>query len=217
VAGWGRTIVLASGLTAGMMAPGLAAKLPPCPPKHAQLFIAPMGEPFRAPADAPYPMATWFAGADSNGDGKLSFAEYIADADRFFAKLDSDHDGEILPEEVTAYEKTVPEIALYGHAGGDRLPRKSKKEAYGGPLGAGRWGLLNIPQPVSSADTDYNRAVSREEFRAAAKARFDQLDVQSNGGPTGALILARLPKPPALIEATVCDPNRPWPKPKARD
>ena len=46
--------------------PAPAAKLPPCQPKHDQLFIAPMGEPFRAGPNDPYPSALWFARADTN-------------------------------------------------------------------------------------------------------------------------------------------------------
>src|ERR1051326_4065392 len=91
--------------------PGEAAKLPPAEPKHEQLFSAPMGEPFRAGANDPYPSALWFAQADADHDGKLTKAEMLADADRFFVKLDSDRDGEITPPENRTYEdQMVPEI-----------------------------------------------------------------------------------------------------------
>jgi hypothetical protein len=59
----------------------------------------------------------------------------------------------------------------------------------GGALqGAARYSLLNIPEPVAAADTDFNRGVSREEFRQAALARFQLLD----GGHQGRLTLAQL-------------------------
>ena len=32
--------------------------------------------------------------------------------------------------------------------------------------GAARYGLLNIPEPVAAADTDFNRAITLEEFSA---------------------------------------------------
>ena len=57
------------------------------------LFISPMGEPFRAPISQPYPSATWFAGADANHDGVLSREEFRADALRFFKLLDVTKDG----------------------------------------------------------------------------------------------------------------------------
>ncbi len=93
-----------------------------------QLFISPAGEPFRAPADAPYPVAAWFAGADANHDGALSRDEFVADAARFFAVLDADHDEVIDGFEVSTYEKKIaPEILLGGMAMGG-----------GGPDGGGR-------------------------------------------------------------------------------
>ena len=56
----------------------------------------------------------------------------------------------------------------------------------GGPQGAARYALLNIPEPVAAADTNFDRAISRNEFRQAAIARFELLDT----GHTGRLALA---------------------------
>ncbi|WP_231638963.1 hypothetical protein [Sphingomonas profundi] len=193
-----------------------AKKLPPCPPKAAQLFIAPMGEPFRAGPDAPDPMTVWFVRLDADRDGRITPAEFAADADRFFARLDTDRDGELIPSEVTAYERDIaPEIRLYTPRGaaGMRPPTRAerkKAEGYGDPLGAGRWAFLNIPEPVAAADADFNRGVSLAEFRAAAADRFAQLDKAK----AGALTLATLPKTPAQSAATNCDPTRVAPPPK---
>ena len=52
-------------------------------------------------------MAVWFRGADANGDGKLTRDEFVADAARFFAKLDTNHDGVIDGFELKAYETEV--------------------------------------------------------------------------------------------------------------
>lgn len=145
-------------------------KLPPCPPKGPQLFISPMGEPFRAGPDDPYPVDRWFAQADKDHDGRLTQAEVVADADRFFAVLDEDKDGEIIPGEVIRYERDIaPEIRLYERKTMDRKAIKKLKDApaYGEPIGAGRWSFTNIPQPVVAADTDFNRGVTLAEFRAA--------------------------------------------------
>lgn len=204
-------------LLVGMAAPAFAApRLPACPPPRPQLFLSPMGEPFRAPAGAAYPLAAWFARADANGDGAITLAEMTADADRFFALLDVDHDGEILPDEVARYEREIaPEVQLYarnanpfgtGTRAEMRDIRRSKKDAqYGGAMGAGRYTFLNIPEPVEAADGDFNRAVDRAEFRAAAIARFRQLDTAG----TGRLTLATLPKTPAQVAASACDPTLP--------
>jgi len=199
-------------------APAIARKPPPCPPPGPQLFLSPMGEPFRAGPGQPYPVATWFARADADSDSRLSPAEMIADADRFFATLDTDHDGEIIPEEMSRYEREVaPEIRLYvaGRQTGPREERRSrgnKPEPYGAPLGAGRFAFLNLPQPVSAADDDLNRGVSREEFRKAAADRFRQIDRTS----LGYLIIANLPLTPVQQLAANCtppDPGRPPERP----
>ena len=76
-------------------------------------FISPMGEPFRAHTAADDTLADWFRQADRNHDGFLTIDEMQADAERFFARLDTDHDGEIGPDEIAAYEYQVaPEIQV---------------------------------------------------------------------------------------------------------
>jgi Ca2+-binding EF-hand superfamily protein len=169
-------------------------------------FISPMGEPFRAHSASDDTLADWFYQADSNRDGILTAAEMQADADRFFAKLDTDRDGEIGPDEIAHYEYEVaPEIQVMsrtrrapGQAAPARLPddpyddskkdrRRRDDQAYaslglGGALqGAARYSLLNIPEPVAAADTDFNRGISRQEFRDAALARFQLLDKAHQG------------------------------------
>src|SRR5689334_25157246 len=47
--------------------------------------------------------------------------------------------------------------------------------------GAGRFGLLDLPEPVVSADSNFNRGVSQAEFRQAAAQRFIALDVDHHG------------------------------------
>lgn len=194
-----------------LSAPAIAKpKLPPCPPKQPQLFIAPMGEPFRAGPDDAYPVATWFAHADADRDGRLTRAELVADAAKFFATLDTDHDGEITPGEVIHYEHDVaPEIRLYsrGPRSGDMHGKKRKRSkdqpAYGAPIGAGRWALVNTPEPVISADADFNRGITLDEFRAAASERFDAIDTAR----AGVLTLAGLPLTPAQAAMTNCEPQ----------
>jgi Ca2+-binding EF-hand superfamily protein len=136
------------------------------PPAGAQArgrpFISPMGEPFfgRQGEDG---LAAWFAQADRNRDGRLSVDELADDAQRFFLTLDTNQDGEIDPDEVTHYEVFI------------------KPGATDNEVGAGRLGLLQIPEPVTSADSNFNRGVSAEEFRQAAKSRFQLLDVSRSG------------------------------------
>lgn len=190
---------------------------PRCAPNAQQLFISPMGEPFRAAPGAPYPSANWFARADSDHDGKLMMAEFVKDAEGYFETLDLNHDGEIDPAELTAYETKVPEVQMYAMGGGpggghwrqetqggssdsDDAPQQPAYPVYDGPMGAGSWTFLNIPQPVASADSDLNRGVSAREFRAAAIKRFGLIDTAH----TGALTMATLMHTPAQDEAIAC-------------
>ena len=181
-------------------------------------FISPMGEPFRAHTPADDTLADWFYQADTNRDGFLTAAEMVADAERFFARLDTNHDGLIDPDELAQYEyELAPEIQVMSrtkHAPGqsapvvkqdypggdmdadagrgtrgetrrDRRARADEDESSlgidGALQGAARYSLLNIPEPVAAADTDFNRAITLQEFRAAAIARFELLDRTHQG------------------------------------
>jgi len=109
------------------------------------LFVSPAGQPFRAAPGQPAPMAAWFAEADTDHDGAISFAEFQADFRRWFAALDTNHDGEIAPDEVTRYETEIlPEIAStrggFGFGGGDGGRAGGGRGGMGGGGGMGRRG-----------------------------------------------------------------------------
>jgi hypothetical protein len=181
-------------------------------------FISPMGEPFRPPSSGEAPVARWFVLADRNQDGALTADEMQADADRFFARLDENHDGQIDPQEIIAYEYDVApdvqvnsqwkrprgEIAAKPEPDKDRpswdsaRKREDRYDGYrsDGLQGAARYGLLNIPQPVASADADFNRLVTLAEFRQAAAYRFTLLDSHGHGRITLAELETRLPTRP---------------------
>lgn len=181
-------------------------------------FISPMGEPFRPPSSGEAPIARWFVRADQNHDGTLTAEEMQADADRFFARLDSNHDGQIDPQEISAYEHEIaPDVQVNSQwkrpRGGiaakpeperDRpawdgsRKREDRYDGYrsDGLQGAARYGLLNIPQPVASADADFNRLITLTEFRQAASYRFKLLDSHGQGRITLAELETRLPTRP---------------------
>ncbi len=203
-------------LLATLLAAAAPAQKPPKIPRDApyclapdapRLFLSPMGEPFRAKAGEPDPAATWFAAADADRDGRLTPVEFTGDARRFFQTLDRDRDGALVPEEVAIYERSVPETALFRPRGeqATRPPRRGKADAgYGGEMGAGRYGFLNVPQPIWSADLDLDRGVTLAEFERAAGKRFLLLD----RGRAGALTLAALGQTPAAAErAGPCQPR----------
>ena len=158
------------------------------------LFISPMGEPFRGPS-AKLMLRQWFDAADSNHDGSLAAAEMRSDAARVFKLLNRNGDSEIDPTELAIYEiQVVPEVRV----GATVIDRGSS--SYGGPdaaqtadsqtkrlkqaaprQGAGRFGLLATPNPVASADINFNRGISADEFTRAARVRFGLLDANHDG------------------------------------
>jgi hypothetical protein len=143
-------------------------------------FVSPMGEPFYSNTGTNDGLATWFAKVDADHDQAITTDEMKADADKFFDRLDRNKDGEIDPDEMTIYEQTIQ-------------------------ARSGRYSLLNIQQPVMSADTNFNRGVSLEEFRSAAAKRFRTLDVTG----TGRLTLASLD---GIREAAAAAAKRPFNK-----
>jgi hypothetical protein len=167
-----------------------------------QIFVAPSGELFEAPADLPYPVADWFAGADTNHDGKLMEAEFDADFLRFFAKLDLDRDGVINGKELEQYEiDLAPELHSASYSGwgsddqdvdenGEKRARRIGSYMAGHPVGAGRFGLLQIPEPVAAMDVTLRGRISRQDAQDAADYRFSLLDSQQRGY----LLLADLPR-----------------------
>jgi len=204
-------------------------------------FISPMGEPFRPPSKGEAPIARWFTQADFNRDGMLTADEMQADADRFFAKLDGNHDGQIDPQEIAAYEYEIaPDVqvnsqwkrprgqaATKTESSRDNYPgdwtRKRGEDRYDGYRadglqGAARYGLLNIPQPVAGADTDFNRLITLAEFRQAAAYRFKLLDSKGEGRITLPELEARLPARPkgrgAKPRKDASDPRLGLPLPK---
>ena len=164
-------------------------------------FVSPMGEPFRSRSRDDDPFARWFREADGNHDGMLTADEMRADAERFFSRLDANQDGRIDSEERMTYEseiapevqsnsqwkQTRQEIAADALSGDDRRDRRRRwdKNIDGyqldGLQGAARYGLLNLPEPVSGADADFNRIITLDEFRSAALYRFQLLDSDRSG------------------------------------
>ena len=89
------------------------AKPAPPPPAHDGPFLSPMGEPFRSARLAADNVGAWFAAADRDSDRAVTLAEVREDAERFFARLDTDRDGELEMAEIARYENEVaPEVQV---------------------------------------------------------------------------------------------------------
>jgi hypothetical protein len=170
-----------------------------------------MGEPFRRKVPHEDPIADWFRQADRNHDGYLTPDEMVQDAMRFFDILDTNHNGQIDPDEIEYYEQDIapevggepadlrgPSSASDSDSGSDSAsdmssvdpdfaPDKYATRVSGGggddrsPSGAGRYALLNIPEPVTGADANINGLVTPSEFKKAALRRFGLLDASHSG------------------------------------
>ncbi|PXA85642.1 hypothetical protein DMC47_37015, partial [Nostoc sp. 3335mG] len=156
----------------------------PIPGGH--IFISPMGEPFHT--DGSISAAEmWFRGADANHDEKITPKEFVDDAMRFFKTLDLDHDHMIGPDEIENYESNVaPEIRVISSYGDPSLAKTDDDGNVTDPpyptrLGAGRFGFLDAPEPVVTADLNFDRAISEQEFSTVALKRFKQLDANGDG------------------------------------
>jgi hypothetical protein len=110
------------------------------------VFISPMGEPFRAGRGEPYPVVRWFERVNTSHTGEVTEAEFVTDADRFFDALDTNHDGVIDGFELNDYERNVaPEIqphirGLRAGEGMDPDLRFDEHEGQPAPRGRGRGG-----------------------------------------------------------------------------
>jgi hypothetical protein len=185
-----------------------AASAQPAPARGA-LFIAPMGQPFRASGDQTG-VQKWFAQADTDHDGKISLAEFVADADAFLPHVDTSGDGTITSTESDAlWREQAPEVisndvsydapldpntpVTGGHhasrqnnggaSWGDMVSTQTTNHRGSGPrpMGAQAFGLLGDPEPIMACDTNFDRRIEKAEFEQCAARRFVELDANHDG------------------------------------
>ncbi|MEO7248069.1 MAG: EF-hand domain-containing protein, partial [Novosphingobium sp.] len=76
-----------------------------------------------------------------------------------------------------------------GGGGGETSPSNGPP-ADSHPMGAGKYGLINLPEPIAAMDVDISGRITRREVADAASYRFGLLDPQGKG----VLTLADLPQ-----------------------
>jgi hypothetical protein len=166
-----RSALLAAPLLALFKPSYLLAQQDGLPPgqEPGNVFFSPCGRPFRAKPDAPYPVADWFNLADTNGDGRLDRAEFIADTMSFFKVLDRNADGVISAQEVAFYEQRIAPEVLGLRVDGTSGPIMTKpmlwKVQFPGGGGGGGYGGPGGPSgpdirvdPGGGAPSDGQRA-----------------------------------------------------------
>ena len=160
------------------------------------LIFSPNGEPLNGgPFGRPsceVALTRWFERADSNHDGVLGHGEFMADAAAQFARMDIDHNGYLLSEELERYRlpyrqmgpvvRHVREPAGDGEAGEARR-RRVRPQGTDEAGERGR-GVADMADPVMSADLDNDFKVTSEEFRFQAERVFGTLDTAHNGRVT---------------------------------
>ena len=159
------------------------------------IFMSPSGQPFRALVGQPFPEAQWFAQVDTDKDGKISEAEFDTDATNYFNVLDVNHDGYISSIENTNYETNIaPEIThmdprvaqpvdhyIPPDEDMDANPNGDKTRYIKQILGASQYGLIDEPQPIRAADSNFDFRISAEEWVNATSQRFAILDTNHDG------------------------------------
>ncbi|MEO7689318.1 MAG: EF-hand domain-containing protein [Sphingomonas sp.] len=126
--------------------------------------------------------------ADTDQDGKISRAEFVAQSTERFAKLDSNGDGQISGDEMKAMMERMREggrmggrRGVGGEAAGAMMPPPppTPPGAEGGPMGDHHRhhgvGML------ARLDTNQDGKISRGEMRAEADKHFDSLDTNGDG------------------------------------
>lgn len=129
-------------------------------------------------------MEAWRQTADRNRDGRLDLAEVLADADAFFAEVDTNRDGFLTAIELEAYRERIAPGAYADEAfsvstGGNNPDRKPRSASAPGPTR--QLERRGRPDPVMAADANLDFRVSREELAAKVKERFAHLDGDGDG------------------------------------
>ena len=151
--------------------------------------VSPLGEPLSAPTrDAEAYLATmrdWFARTDTNKDGKLSRAEFTAEAARVFPLYDLNHDGYVTSFELTQYRVNLPSHTPPADTGRRLKPARvdltPDEAATVRPNGRGRPDYRIGIDPVMAADSNTDFRVTPEELQVEAERRFTVMDKNADG------------------------------------
>jgi hypothetical protein len=118
------------------------------------------------------PMATF----DSDSNGAITLAEARSGAATMFAGADSNKDGRVTSEELTAFHGKMDGHHKGGHGGG------RQKGGHGGP-GHGGKGPMHL-------DSDGDGAITLAEAQSGIEAHFARMDSDRDGSITEAEIRA---------------------------
>ena len=116
--------------------------------------------------------------ADKNGDQKLTKEEFVALADAWFDKLDSDKAGKLTQEQFTEkIGEVLPPPQGFGPPGG-APPGGGQRPGGGRGFGPGRF---IGPGLFTAADTDKDGSLTRAELKGTFEKWFVEWDSDNNG------------------------------------
>lgn len=150
------------------------------------MLYSPNGEPLTGgPLGTPSctdALTKWFALVDSNHDGVIDQTELTADARIQFNRMDRDRDGAIYPSELLSYREPFEVGIKRQHVDlTQQTDDKKKKEQ------------ADFSDPVMSADTNLDFKVTLDEMTTQAQELFKVIDHDHNGKLDKAEVLATCP------------------------
>ena len=156
-------------------------------PAFAEPGRDPMGDATMTWADAKAKADMLWAQLDVNKDGVLNDADREAKMNEMFDMIDTNHDGAISKTEFMEHHKKMMEGGAMGGRGRDGAPGMMPPP----PPGAGMAMIMGpgahmMREMAEKADTNHDGTITRAEFDAAAKARFDAADTNHDGKLTSA-------------------------------
>jgi hypothetical protein len=166
-------------------------------------------------------LAGWVLRADVNRDGVVDRAEFMADAETQFKRMDLDQDGFLTSDELSRYrfpyltlsQERTPRAGAGGGNDSAELGRDGSGPPSGpppngagpggsatgdrngphGPVGAIGALPADTADPVMQADTNLDFRVSKTEFMAFAAETFAKLDKTGDGRLTKDEVIASCP------------------------
>ncbi|WP_421850705.1 EF-hand domain-containing protein [Novosphingobium sp.] len=156
-------------------------------PAFAEPGRDPMGDKELTWADAKAKADMMWTKLDVNKDGVLNEADREAKMAEMFDMIDTNHDGAISKAEFMEHHKKMMEGGWKGGKGRDGapgdMPPPPRAAGMGMMMGPGAHMLHEMAE---KADTNHDGTITRAEFDAATKARFDAADTNHDGKLTAA-------------------------------
>lgn len=154
-------------------------------------FAAPGGDPMGGKtltwADARTMADAMWTRLDVNKDGVLNQADREAKMAEMFDKIDTNHDGSISKAEFMEHHKKMMDGPGWQGKGRDGAAGMMPPPPPGAGLGMMMGpGAHRLHEMAEKADTNHDGTITRAEFDAAAKARFDAADTNHDGTLTAA-------------------------------